>query len=287
VQSIDRDLNYSAPAYLWLRVVTPWYANQWILLPVCALVAILGAGTIVSTWRYVVKHRESQLAQVRVQAQEAFSRDILDQQEEERKRIAAELHDSLGQTLLVLKNRALLGLRSLANPSRLESQLTEISDNASQAITETRQIAFNLRPHQLDSLGLDRGIQAMANKMCQAADLKLVADLDDVSGLLTPAQQTHIFRIVQESLNNVVKHAKATRVMVTLKRRENELHLRIEDNGVGISNGRKDPRSLGGSGRANIAKRVDYLNGVLRTESDPDRGTTIDITIPLPEPVES
>jgi signal transduction histidine kinase len=283
VQAVDRDLNYSEPAELLLHVVAPWYANAWITAPLLASVVALAFGTVFSTWRYWVKRRESQLARVRMQAQEAFSHEVITRQEEERKRIAAELHDSLGQSLLVVKSRALMGLQTPGDASALATQLTEISDTASQAIAETRQIAFNLRPHQLDSLGLHKGIAAMAAKVCRAADLRLTTDIDNVSGLVPPESQIHLFRIAQEALNNVVKHARATAVRLELKKGDSFLILRIEDDGRGMPTDASDTltiRSNPGHGTNNLTERVRFLKGRLDITAGALDGTVVTVKVP-------
>ena len=125
-----------------------------------SMLALLTLGALVATaWRY----RVSQLQQAQA-AQQAFSRQLIASQEAERKRIAAEMHDSLGQRLVVIKNLAFLLLRSKkgAPPDDSDAQtITEISDEASSAIAETREISYNLRPFQLDRLGLTKAIEAM------------------------------------------------------------------------------------------------------------------------------
>jgi len=243
---------------------------------------------VFSTWRYWVKRRESQLARVRMQAQEAFSHEVLTRQEEERKRIAAELHDSLGQSLLVMKSRALMALQKPDNPSALVAQLTEISDTASHAIAETRQIAFNLRPHQLDSLGLHKGLAAMANQVCHAAALQLTTDIDNVSGLVTPESQIHLFRIAQEALNNVVKHAQASAVRLELKiTGDSSLILRIEDNGLGMETGSSEAvtvRTNPGHGTNNLTERVRFLRGRLDITASSSGGTAVTVTVPQANP---
>ena len=289
VQAVDRDLNYSAPVFLQLDVFTPWPTNPWIVTPLLAGLIALLAGTAFSTWRYSVKRRESALAHARLVAQETFARQVLDQQETERQRIAAEMHDGLGQSLLVLKNRALLGLRNRSNAAQVSQQLEEISATASQAIAEVREIAFNLRPHQLDSLGMEKGIAAMANKVCRAGGLELVSDIEHLSPLLSAEAQIHCFRIVQECLNNVVKHAQASRVWLTFRREDQALRLEVRDNGRGFvppDNELVPPGSgpgLGGSGTANIAERVKYLHGTLRMDLREGQGAAIQVTIPLSE----
>src|SRR5262249_39022678 len=137
------------------------------------------------------------------QAREAFSRQLIESQEAERKRIAAELHDSLGQNLLVIKNRALLAMTS-ANEGTLE-QLTEISSATDQAIDEVSEIAYNLRPYHLDRLGLARAIEAMLRRVSGSSGINFSSDIDELDGLLDERSEISLYRIIQESVNNIVK----------------------------------------------------------------------------------
>ena len=117
---------------------------------------------------------------------------MIQSQEAERKRIAAELHDGLGQNLLVIKNRALFGLLQPDDAPRAAEQLTDISTTVSQAIDEVRQIAANLHPYQLDRLGLTKALTAVVRKVGAAAQLDIACAVDDVDGLLAPAAETNL-----------------------------------------------------------------------------------------------
>src|SRR6185369_3235891 len=147
--------------------------------------------------------------------------------DEEQRRIAAELHDGLGQSLVIINNRALIGLRDAEPSSRVMEQFEEISFAASSAIDEVRDIVYNLRPHELGKLGLVQAIKSMVSKISDLSPLRLSTDLDEVDGLLSEEAETSIYRIVQEALNNVVKHAEATEAKVTLKRTGQELLITV------------------------------------------------------------
>ena len=262
-----------------LRVVVlpPFYRTGWFL-----MLSILAVSSVVFA---AFKYRINQLEQ-RQAAQQAFSQQLIESQEAERKRIAAELHDGLGQNLLVIKNRALFGLMQPEDAPRTAAQLTDISNTASQAIDEVRQIAANLHPYQLDRLGLTKALTAMVRKVGEATQLEIACSLEKIDGLLPPASEINLYRIVQEGLNNIVKHAAATEASVQLRRLANSLHLTIYDNGRGFVIADRGLRNAdsksSGFGLIGLSERALLLRGTLQIDSTPGAGTRITLTMPLP-----
>lgn len=212
-------------------------------------------------------------------------------QDEERSRVASELHDGLGQSLAIIKNRALIGLQDQTNHDRAIDQLEEIAETATAAILEVREIAYNLRPYQLDRLGLVAAIKFMITRVSESTTLNLASDLERIDGLLSPEAETSVYRIVQEGLNNVVKHSSATAARVEIKRGGGKLAISVQDNGKGISrdapsgNGTKR-NARGGVGLAGIAERVRLLDGSFAIDSEPSRGTTLTVHLELPSGTE-
>lgn len=214
-------------------------------------------------------------------AQEAFSRKLIESQEQERQRIAAELHDSLGQNLLVIKNRAALALAQRQHPDKMATQLTEVSTLASAAIREVRTIAQNLRPFQLDELGLTKSIGAMARQLGDASGVAITVDLANVDGLLPPAYEINFYRIIQECLNNIAKHSQAGAATIALRRDADLISLVVTDNGCGFPSA--DTRTVTqGFGLRNIAERTRTMGGRATIHSQPGNGTQIQITLPIP-----
>ena len=259
-----------------ITVMTPFYETRWfrllVLLTLGALVAI--------SWRY----RVAQLQQAQA-AQQAFSRQLIASQEAERKRIAAEMHDSLGQRLVVIKNLAYLLLRSKKGSSADESDaqtITEIGDEASFAIAETREISYNLRPFQLDRLGLTKAIEAMVRTTGNASGIRFISELDNIDDVFPEDLRINFYRIVQESLGNILKHAQATEVNVGVKRRIENVILTIEDNGHGFTPDERSPLfSRSGFGLTGMGERARLLGGELKVRSTPGKGTTVLFEIPL------
>jgi len=281
-------------AALRIVIVPPFYRAGWFV----ALVALGGAALILFT----VQRRINHLQRARG-AQERFSRQLLDSQEQERKRIAAELHDSLNQTLVIIKNRALLGLKTPENPDRALGQLEEIAGAATQAIEEVKEIAYALRPYHLDRLGLTKAIADLLDRVADVQGLKITADLDDIDGVFAPESEINLYRIVQESLNNIIKHAQASTAQVTIRRAAEKMEITIQDDGRGFSiedgglqnadhKARKSPLQLtprsairhpqsGGFGLIGLTERARMLGGQMTIQSTPGQGTTINLSITL------
>lgn len=238
--------------------------------------ALLGAGGIFGVHRWHIARLERRRAE-----QEVFSRRLIDSQEQERKRIAAELHDSLGQNLLVIKNRAALALTQQAHPDKMAAQVREVSAMASAAVREVRDIAQNLRPFQIDELGLTKSIRAMARTLGDSSGIVITADLDEVDHALPPEFEISFYRTVQECLSNVVKHSKARSATIGLRRAPGFLQLSVSDDGRGFAAERSGPASATGFGLRNIVERVRTMGGDAEIRSQPGKGTRIEIRVPL------
>jgi signal transduction histidine kinase len=214
-------------------------------------------------------------------AQEAFARQLLASQEQERKRIATGLHDSLGQQLLVIKNWAMIGLNLAKEDQPSREGLNEISATASQAIEEVREIIYDLRPYQLDKIGLGSTIQFMIEKVAAASNIKFDIALDEIDNLLPYDSEILLYRVVQECVSNILKHSRATAARVAIKRDGRLLHLTVADNGCGFT---KEAAAAGdfrrgGLGLSGLSERIRILGGKQTIESSPGGGTRIMITI--------
>jgi signal transduction histidine kinase len=253
-----------------IRVLPPFYLTWWFLSlsVLCCLVVVFGA------YRY----RVAQLHRKHQQQQE-FSRQLIASQENERQRIAAELHDSLGQNLLIIKNRALLGLMASETAPEGKEQLDEIAASASQSIEEVREIAYNLRPYHLDRLGLTNAIEAMIEKVAATTPIRLIPQIDSIDGLFPKEAEIIVFRVVQESINNIVKHSGANEARVRIERQARAVTITIKDDGRGFSAKRSAESRGGGFGLAGMSERVRVLGGEQTIHSVPGQGVTITITL--------
>jgi signal transduction histidine kinase len=212
-------------------------------------------------------------------AQELFARRLVESQEQERKRVAVELHDSLGQSLQVIKGRAQLGLNRAGASPESATEFEEISSAAGQAIQEVRAISHALRPAELDQLGLAKALEWMVEKTGATSATRFGCEVDSVDRL-PPEMEITVYRVAQEGINNVLKHANATEAILQLQREAGAVRFSILDNGGGIVK----PAHSDGQGLLNMAERVRLLGGKFDIQSAPGKGTRLTVTIPLSPP---
>ena len=196
---------------------------------------------------------------------------------EERQRLARDLHDSVTQSLysLSLLSRAAREAAEDGDANRLQRILTEVERNTLHTLREMRLLLYELRPADLEQEGLVRAIELRLNAVERRANLQLDARLDELAGL-SPSQEAELYHIVVEALNNVVKHAAATRVALHLTQAGGAVHLRIVDDGQGFN----PAQTNGGMGLRNIRERVARLGGQLVVSSEPGGGTRLEAAIP-------
>jgi two-component system CheB/CheR fusion protein len=232
-------------------------------------------------------------AEIRERARAEHARQLLLQrlvtaQEEERGRIARELHDQMGQDLTAL----MLGLKTLRDAapddSPVHTRLEQVHALAIKIGREVRTLALHLRPPALDELGL---AATLANEVEQWSARTLVAVDFQPIGLeeqrLPESIETTLYRVAQEALTNVVKHAQATRVSLIIERRADAVHMIVEDNGVGFDTDavRHTAHAEHRLGLVGMTERVVHAGGTLTIESTPGRGTTVFVRIPLTDNV--
>ena len=213
-------------------------------------------------------------------AKDKFTRNILEHQEADRKRIASELHDSLEQNLLVIKNRALLTQRKGKNTESTDKALQEISEISSSSIEEVRSIASNLRPYQIDRLGLQKAIQSMLNQVANASGLSINYEIEETSRKLSPQLQITLYRIVQEATNNILKHSNASQATVTLLVSDVAITLRVKDNGSGFEPAEVEKRAGKGFGVSGIQERANMMKGTCDLKTARGAGTEWVIRFP-------
>lgn len=249
-------------------VRAPFWRRWWFWL-LCSI-------TVISVASIAITSRLVQLKRKQLE-REGFSRRLIESQEAERKRLAGELHDSLGQILLIVKNWTLIGLNSLAEDNPAREHLTEISGNASLAIEEVREISRNLRPRHLEMIGLTSTIEQMVRQISSSTDIEFITETDNIDGLLSRESEINLYRVLQECLNNVLKHSTATKAWLSIKRTPDGAQIICRDNGKGF-----DPQIISttsGLGLIGMAERVRMLDGKYTMESGPGKGVTIHITI--------
>lgn len=209
---------------------------------------------------------------------------LVDTQEVERQRIARELHDATGQSLTAIA----LGLRGVQrileerDPSTA-GQLREVESFSTSALGELRRIIADLRPPQLDDLGLIPALRWYTQNFQERWGVACELQLAGESVRLAPEMETVIFRIVQEALSNVARHAQASRVTVILEQRPQAVAVTVQDDGLGFDPTAQNgaARTRNGWGLLGIQERARLMGGRCAIESSPGQGTQIRVWIPL------
>ncbi|GAA4853146.1 sensor histidine kinase [Luteimonas vadosa] len=200
-------------------------------------------------------------------------------QEDERKRLARELHDGIGQNLTALKHQlALLGSALGPGNAPLRERVDAAIGLCASTLDDTRQLSRLLRPPILDDLGLVPALRWLARNIEQGGGPEVMLEADALDGI-DPDLQTLLFRFVQEALNNAAKHAHARQARVLLQARGGSIRLRVEDDGAGFDPARVQPGS--GSGLGGMQERLRLYGGHFHLESAPGEGTRIDAIVPI------
>ncbi|HWG48190.1 MAG TPA: GAF domain-containing sensor histidine kinase [Candidatus Acidoferrales bacterium] len=220
-----------------------------------------------------LREREQRIAEL--------SAHLLRVQEEERKRISRELHDETGQALMVI--RLYLGMMEQGATARnIRGKIKETVEVVDRTIEGIRRIIGKLSPLVLQELGLVAAIRKEAKDLAKATGLKTRVMIADDVGRLAPGTEQAIYRVVQEALHNVAKHAQAKNVTIQVVREGEKVSVQVEDDGVGIQAVRGNPRT-GSFGLAGIKERIAMLGGVSRVISTKGKGTRIEISVPAGE----
>lgn len=202
-------------------------------------------------------------------------------QEEERRRLARELHDGIGQTLTALINQ----LRRL-QPGAANGGLASAIEVAELALRDVRELSRLLRPPVLDDLGLRAGLTWLARTLNEHNGLRVALDWRAPEDeRLNPELETLVFRVAQESLNNVIKHSGQLEARLSLRRRDNTLEFEVADGGRGFDAQRvlSPDGGAAGLGLRGIRDRVELFGGSFALESSPGHGSRLRIAVPLPE----
>ena len=202
-----------------------------------------------------------------------LGRSVLRVQEDERRRLARDLHDGVGQNLTALKHR-LAQLRDAATGAQRDG-LDDAIGLCADTLEDTRELSRLLRPTILDDLGLEPALRWLGRSIGESAGISIAVEIEPLPEL-DGERQTLVFRVAQEALNNIAKHARARSVLVRLVERDARLQLQIVDDGVGF-----DPASrASGSGLSGMRERLRLFEGLLEVHSAPGHGTRIRAVIP-------
>jgi signal transduction histidine kinase len=261
-----------------IRIIVPpyWYQRWWAY----ALLAAIAAGIIAFVAiREIVRLRREQ------ELQQEFTKKQLEFQESERNRLASELHDGLGQSLLVIKNE----LRQILDePVISREDLDRITALTDDTLETAREISSNLHPHHIEYLGFTAAVDALAQNIAQSSGVRMEFSCDTGDAVLPKEAEVHLYRIIQEGLSNIVRHAGARHVRVEMRKYQNSFEVIIRDDGRGFDvqeferdHKRKTSSDPGrGFGLASMAERARIIGGMLTINSSTDSGTTIRLVLP-------
>ncbi len=263
--------------------------RQWNWLLALALAATVVIGYLMYRMfknRQQLAHQNAALQQHRIEelerAQQLLATQaLLKGQEEERSRLARDLHDGLGSMLSGVK----LSLGAVKGNMMLTDEYAQLFgralDKLDESITEMRRVAHSMMPEALLRLGLQQAVQDFCDGLKNISPMKISCQLYGDSKRLSAGAEIVIYRVVQELVNNVLKHAQATELLVQVVQSADQISITVEDNGRGF-----DTSALpAGAGLQNVRSRVAYLNGQLEIKSSPNKGTFVHLDIPIDTPV--
>ena len=225
-------------------------------------VALLLTFALILLYRNQLHHKKKKILQ------EEFSQNLLASQEQERKRISKDLHDGLGQRLLVLKNKL------VANGDEESKKMVDTT------IEEVRAISRDLHPFQLQELGITKAIQYTLTQIDENTSLFISSEIENIDNLFTPEQEVNIYRIVQESLSNTIKHAQAEASKISVKKLADSVMISIRDNGIGFDFNEK-LHNIKSLGLKTLMERTKFLNGRMKVKSKKQAGTLLEFQFPL------
>jgi signal transduction histidine kinase/ligand-binding sensor domain-containing protein len=260
-----------------ISITPPWWLTWWS--------RTLSVVVFLSLLAFIYKRKVTRLRKEKLIRQE-FSRQQIESQEAERKRLAAELHDGLGQDLLVMNNEL---QQFMQENTGSREELKQVASLVQESIQSVREISSNLHPHHLDRLGFCAALEAMTENLSRSAGLTIQQSCDDINRLLPKETQMHLYRIIQEALSNVVRHASARNVHVQVKKNSESVEITVNDDGKGFNvksalerrPSRTSGEELHGFGLSSMTERVRIVGGTMKIESAPASGTTVRVSLPF------
>ncbi len=245
------------------------------------IVAILALTIFIATLIYNRRKlkQDAKLQAEIIKQQDLASRGIIEAEENERKRIAGDLHDGVGQLFSAVK----MNLSSISEQIKIDDQKVKTLydktiDMVDESCKEVRSISHNMMPNVLLKSGLSSAVREFISKI-DADKIKINLETFGLNDRLDSNIETVLYRVIQESVNNVIKHADANQLDIQLSKDQEEITVTIEDNGKGFDTNNQD--NFEGIGLKNIKTRVEFLKGTVEWDSTIDRGTVVSIHIPI------
>ncbi len=256
--------------------ITPPFWRTWIFYLFVSLM-LVSAGMSVYYVRIRTLEKENE-------DKKAFTTQLIESQESERRRIAAELHDGLGQQILVIKNRVEIAKLMAEEGSDLDQQLDEIRHSATRSIEDVRNISHALRPVVLEKFGLTDAIINLCEQLVEVTGIDWSFHIDPIDDAFTGNNEIIFYRVLQEGINNILKHSGATNASLIVQRINEKVIVTLYDDGIGFETNTQQIKNKG-FGLLGIKERIEILNGEFKVESNSESGTTIKISITTTEQI--
>lgn len=218
-----------------------------------------------------------------------LSSKLLTVQENERRRLSIELHDELGQSLMVLKLHVRAIQRAFGkDQAKLNNDCEEVIGDIKEGTENVRRLSRDLRPSMLEDLGLSAAIQWLVETFSRHNHIETSIDIIEMQGLFTREGEIIVYRIVQECLTNIAKHANATHVSIHIEKQGDQVLLRLEDNGIGfdVKEAFGQEPTAKGLGLTTMDERTRMLGGLLDIRSQEGDGTQVSLVLPLSHPLD-
>ncbi|PCJ94793.1 MAG: hypothetical protein COA50_10390 [Flavobacteriaceae bacterium] len=229
---------------------------------------LFGGAGLVALFGFILLFRSHATVKKEKRLQERFSQELIEAQENERSRVAFELHDSVGQQLMMLVRKA-------------KNEGDQISESLSNnTLEQIRAISRNLHPAAIEQLGFTAAVKALIHDFDGLTDTVFKVDVDTIDDVLDKKNELHLYRIFQESLSNMVKHANASHAIITLKKEQEFIMLSIKDTGMGFDYNEKQHKSIS-LGMKSLAERCNIMKAKLKIHSAPSKGTEIMVFLPI------
>ena len=244
-------------------------------------ISIRGINFVQSMWRDITerKQAEDELRNSRQQLRD-LSAYLQSSREQERTSIAREIHDDLGQTLTVLKmDISWLGKRLPKDKKQLVEKTKLMNETLDRSIKTVKRVITDLRPSLLDDLGLIAAVEWQAGDFQNRTGIEFEVTIEPEDFVVDQERSTALFRIFQETLTNITRHADATEVNVSLARKDGEVVMKVSDNGKGIT--KKEISNTKSFGLLGIRERVHLFGGKMEIKGVKGKGTTVEVRIPV------
>ena len=228
---------------------------------------LFGGAGLMALFAIVYLMRSKRFAVTKQKMQESFSQGLLLEQEKERSRLARELHDSVGQKMMLLS-------KTIKNSGDHSAEAL-----AKESLDEVRTISRGLHPSNLERLGLTEAINALVYDINANTGLFFTEDIDNIDNVLPKESELHLYRIIQESLSNIIKHAEAKAVKMKINKEDHKISILVSDNGKGFNMEAKN-KSLS-LGLKTLFERAKIIGAQLSLHSEKNKGTMITLNIPI------